>query len=326
MQGPLCMNDLYSLSQMIKVHPIYAIDRDGLHNLYRKLAAQGQLTPEYLLEGLRLRWPELFLALKQNHELFKRHSEESLRLQFQGVNFVVYGEELYPPQCYLMIDPPLTLSYRGSPAWLGEKTLSVVGSREPAADSLLWMEKELTTFCEQERACIVSGGARGVDQKAHSVALRRSCPTIVVLPSGLGEIYPRSLIEWMGLVLEQGGCFLSEYDFQQKMHKHLFHHRNRLIAALGRASLLVEARRRSGTLITAAQAVQLGRPVWIVPGHPLDPHFAGGLDLLMEGAQLVRDAQDLLMFFKSEADRDFHYSVGVGSAGDINTTCSGSAK
>ncbi|WP_374030581.1 DNA-processing protein DprA [Bdellovibrio bacteriovorus] len=306
------MNDLYSISQILKSHPLYAVERDGVHALYLELARAGRLAADQVLAELRPRFPDLADALVKNHELFKKHCEESLQLKMQGVNFVVYGEVLYPELCYQMADPPLTLSYRGSPAWLNAKTLSVVGSREPAADSLLWMEKELGAFCEQERPCIISGGARGVDQKAHSVALRKFCPTVVVLPSGLGEVYPANLKEWMGLVIEQGGCFLSEYDHQQKMHKHLFHHRNRLIAALGRASLLVEARRRSGTLITAHQAAQIGRPVWVVPGHPLDPHFQGALDLLMDGAQAVRDAQDLLMLFHSENAGEQISPAGVG--------------
>lgn len=313
MQGPLCMNDLYSLSQIIKNHPAYAVARDEIHLMYQMLAREGCLQAPEVMVAVRDRWPELHEALLKNHSLFKRHCEETLKLQMQGVQFVVYGEVLYPSMCYRMSDPPLTLSYIGAPAWLNERTLSVVGSREPAADSLLWMEKELAAFCDQVKPCIVSGGARGVDQKAHSVALRKGCTTVIVLPSGLGEIYPSSLREWVSLVTEQGGCFLSEYDHQQRMHKHLFHHRNRLIAALGQASLLVEARRRSGTLITASQALQLGRPVWVVPGHPLDPHFLGGLDLLLDGAQMVRDAQDLFMFFGAENNEAQMSPVGVAA-------------
>ncbi|UXR63149.1 DNA-protecting protein DprA [Bdellovibrio bacteriovorus] len=307
------MNDLYSLSQIIKSHPLYAVHRDEIHQLYLSLSREGRLQAAGVMAELRTRWPELHEALHKNHALFKQHCEETVKLQLQGVQFAIYGEVLYPAMCYRMTDPPLTLSYIGAPAWLNDRTLSVVGSREPAADSLLWMEKELAAFCEQVKPCIVSGGARGVDQKAHSVALRKGCSTVVVLPSGLGEIYPASLREWMPLVMEQGGCFLSEYDYQQKMHKHLFHHRNRLIAALGQASLLVEARRRSGTLITASQAVQLGRPVWVVPGHPLDMHFLGGLDLLLDGAQLVRDAQDLFMFFHEENVSAQMSPVGVAA-------------
>lgn len=306
------MNDLYSLSQIIKNLPLYVLHRDRIHALYRSLGSIDQLSAGALMASLKEDLPELFCALQCHQELFKRHCEESAKLHESGVACVIYGEAAYPSSCYWMADPPLTLSYEGTPAWRYRRALSVVGSREPAAESLSWMEKEFAIFCESVDVCIVSGGARGVDQKAHSLALRKSRPTVVVLPSGLGEMYPASLQEWKEAVLGQGGCFLSEYSYQQRMHKNLFHHRNRLIAGLGVGTLLVEARRRSGTLITAQQAAQLARPVWVVPGHPHDPHFQGSLDLICDGAEVVRDAQDLLMFFKAESMGEKMPSVDVG--------------
>jgi DNA processing protein len=294
------MTDLYSLSQLIKNHPQYILAKDEIHALYRGLGRIGQLGPQELLGQLHLHFPLLCRDIQFQYEKFQDHWEHLLRLKMIGIQFVCYGESLYPSGCYLMEDPPLILAYQGAPAWSGERTIAVVGSREPSAESLQWMETQFSLFCEKQRPCVVSGGARGVDQKAHGLALRKFCPTIVVLPSGLGNMYPSSLREWIEPVLAQGGCFVSEYSYDQRMHKHLFHHRNRLIAALGRGTLLIEAKRRSGTLITAAQSVQLGKPVWVVPGHPLDPHFGGSLDLLTEGAQLIRDAEDINMFFNSE--------------------------
>lgn len=317
MQGSFGMNDLYALSQLIKSHPIYTLRRDDIHGLYRNLALQQKLNPESLLVEIKEHFPEVHQAVQKNHALFKQHCEESLKLKMQGVQLVCYGEDLFPSSCYNMQEPPLTLSFMGAPAWLNERTLSVVGSREPSFESIQWMEKEFVPFCDQAQPCVVSGGARGVDQKAHSIALRKAIPTVVVLPSGLGALYPESLKEWTSAIFAQGGCVVSEYAYEQRMHKHLFHHRNRLIAALGRATLLIEARRRSGTLITAQQAVYLGRPVWVVPGHPLDPHFNGSLDLLTEGAQLIRDAQDLSMYFAAELLQEQRLAVGVAK---ITTT------
>lgn len=294
------MNDLYSLSQIIKHHPLYRTHRDEILRIYFLLGSQKNLNAETFLVRLKEQIPELHVALQQNHELFKRHCTEAWRLSSEGVKLLCYGEDVYPRSCYVMEDPPLTLSYFGFPSWQTGRSLAVVGSREPCFESTQWMEKEFSDFCQRAQPCIVSGGARGVDQKAHAMALRHQLATVVVLPSGLGPLYPETLKEWIDPVLARGGCFVSEYAFEQKMHKHLFHHRNRLIAALGCASLLVEARRRSGTLITAHQALQMGRPVWIVPGHPLDIHFGGSLDLLTEGACLIRDAEDLFMYFNSE--------------------------
>lgn len=295
------MNDLYALSQVIKRHPHFRVWRDEILKVYLDLAAARSLGAASLLVRLKEFHPELHSDIQASAALFRTHCEESALLMKKGIQLVCYGEDLYPSSCYRMEEPPLTLSYQGAPAWQGSEALSVVGSREPAFESLQWMEKEFSAFCLKARPCVVSGGARGIDQKAHAIAVRSGLKTVVVLPSGLGALYPESLREWMEPVLAQGGCFLSEYAFEQRMHKHLFHHRNRLIAALGKATLLVEARRRSGTLITAQQALHLGRPVWVIPGHPLDGHFGGSLDLLTEGACLIRDAEDLFMSFDVEA-------------------------
>ncbi|MEK2688243.1 DNA-processing protein DprA [Bdellovibrio sp. GT3] len=312
------MIEILAISQLIKSHPLYSLHRDEIHQIYLRLARLECLTETHLRQALAEYFPMLGEFMDKNHSLFKDFRSEFLRWNLKGFQFVVYGESLYPSQCYRMADPPLVLSYRGSPVWMIERSLSIVGSREPSAESLRWMEQELSIFLDAQLPLVISGGARGVDQKAHSLALRKNCQTAVILPSGLDEIYPTSLNEWMTPVLDQGGCFISEYDPGQKMHKRLFHHRNRLIAALGCATLLVEARRRSGTLITANQAAELSRPVWVVPGHPLDPHFQGGLDLLLDGAQLVRDAQDLSTLFHSELLSERFKGVGIVGEDEIS--------
>lgn len=298
------MTDIISFSQILIKCPTYKVHRFIIHQIYVQLAQEKQLNISMLKVRIR---SIAFLSLEVVESDFEKIdanlnqvNNENLRHEREGVSFVLYGQPLYPQKCYMMEDPPLVLSYLGQPVWLNEGSLAVVGSREPSSDSLKWIEKELSLFCESEKPLIVSGGARGIDQKAHGVALRKGCPTLVVLPSGLGEIYPDSLRSWVNPILQAGGGLISEYDYSQKMHKYLFHHRNRLIAALGNASLLVEAKRKSGTLITANQAAQLGRTVLVVPGHPFDPHFAGCLDLLCEGATIVRDAQDLSTYFKAE--------------------------
>ncbi|MFM6927534.1 MAG: DNA-processing protein DprA [Bdellovibrio sp.] len=305
------MVELYTYSQILKSHPIYNLHRDEIHNIYRLLGAAGALNLEALSDRLSEFFPELEVILSKNLSLYKDKQELNVLQKMKGVKFVCYGEDHYPLQCYLMAESPLCLSYVGSPCWQVEASISIVGSREPSSESLLWMEQELSSFLSKANPLVVSGGARGVDQKAHALALRKLCATAVVLPSGLGEIYPDSLKDWVRPIIDQGGCMISEYDYQQKMHKHLFHHRNRLIAALGSVTLLVEARRRSGTLITAHQAAQLGRSVWVVPGHPQDPHFQGSLDLLFDGAQIARDAEDLLMLFHSELRNEKMDSVRI---------------
>lgn len=304
MQSLFFMVDLIALCMVVKNLPAAKIYNDEILKLLKDSMKDND-SLSCFLQSLASSYPDIAQALKASTESYKAAYEEIQRVFARNINITFYGHELYPQSCYAMEDPPWVLSYVGTPCWR-LPSLSVVGSREPSAESIQWMEKELLTLCASERPVIVSGGARGVDQKAHALALRNFLPTIIVLPSGLGHIYPSTLESWVESVVSSGGCLISEYSLNQRMHKHLFHHRNRLIAALGDGTLLVEARRRSGTLITARHAVQLGKPVWVVPGHPLDPHFLGSLDLLSEGAQLVRDAEDLKIFLRSEKkDLDF---------------------
>lgn len=94
-------------------------------------------------------------------------------------------------------------------------------------------------------------------------------------------------------IIETGGCLLSEFSDDLNVRKHHFSFRNRLIASLGKVSIVVEAREKSGTLITAHRALEMGRDIFVVPGHPLDDSFRGSLQLLKLGAHLLTESDDL---------------------------------
>lgn len=225
---------------------------------------------------------------------------ESRRLLAQGFHLLTPSHPDYPESFRRSIDPPLTLTVRGNLQTLSLPGLAVVGTREPTMDSLHWMESELGAFCREQRVPIFSGGARGIDQKAHSVALRHGSATVVFLPSGIENAYPADIVKWFKPILEGGGAIVSEYPAREVMRKAHFHQRNRLIAAAGVATLVVEAKIRSGTLITAMRAAEIGRPLLALPGHPLNPHFGGNLQLLAEGATMVRQSEDLTLFWQAE--------------------------
>lgn len=263
---------------------------------------------ESLRQGVGL-FSDDFLAL---HPQFRPLSVKHSRRQLQQIlkdlcqsvergHLLLYpGHSFYPQEYLLLEQVPYLLRLRGAPVWLALPGLSVVGHREPSASSLKWMEEHLAEFFRRQTCFSVSGGARGVDQKTHWLSLRTERPTVVLLPSGLNCIYPTSLQDWTCEILDGGGALLSEYEDDQKMEKHFFAQRNRLISGLGKATLIIEARRRSGTLLTAREALEQSRPLWILPGHPMDVHMQGSLDLLVSGATPVLDATDLSLLFSSE--------------------------
>jgi DNA protecting protein DprA len=226
---------------------------------------------------------------------------DRLQRSLDAGDWLLHPDDPQYPKAYLFLEEvPFLLHVRGQPVWKKAVGLSVVGHREPSQQSLDWLEIHLGSFIRNQDCMIVSGGARGVDQKAHSLALRLGRPTVVLLPSGLDQIYPTSLKSWVPDILKSGGALISEYDDDRKMQKHYFAQRNRLISGLGCATLIIEARRHSGTMLTAQEAIDQGRPVWVLPGHPMDPRCHGSLSLIREGATPVLDADELSSYFGSE--------------------------
>jgi DNA processing protein len=201
----------------------------------------------------------------------------------------------YPQSFYELETPPLYLSCAGNlGALCAPERVAVVGSRELSTRSERWLESHLSEFLlEHPHAVIISGGARGADQAAHLAAVRAGRPTIVFLPSGLNQIFPVDLQPWLGPILDAGGLFVSAYAPDDSVRKFRFEARNRLIASLGHFTFVVEASRRSGTMMTARLSRDLGRELCVLPSFPGDPAGQGNLDLLSNGAQLICDATDL---------------------------------
>ncbi len=173
--------------------------------------------------------------------------------------------------------------------------ISVVGSRNLSYGLKQWMEHEILPTLKFLKIGVISGGARGVDQWAHFLALRAGQPTLVVLPSGLKNKYPQSIER---LVKNPLVVFLSEYKADLEMKKYHFYDRNCLIAALSEQTLIVQAGEKSGTMMTAQAAVELGNNLLVVPGSPVDSGMAGNNQLLFDGAQMIRNRRDLIAVLK----------------------------
>jgi DNA processing protein len=213
-----------------------------------------------------------------------------------GAQVLYPSHEKYPMQFENLPQPPQFLSVIGSVDCLSGTGISVVGSRDHTRNATQWMEEHFLSALRAQNIFVVSGGARGIDQIAHRLSIRADRPTIAFLPSGLANMYPADFPYWQESICKSGGAIISEYPPQQRMEKSHFHRRNRMIAALGRALFVVEAGRKSGSLITARFALELGKPICVLPSSALEPRALGTLDLLFDGATPIRDASDLLTF------------------------------
>lgn len=232
-------------------------------------------------------------ALEQEFENFLNH---------QG-KFLLPWDPLYPKEFRRLSDAPFVISYLGHPVWTSLKGLAVVGARTPSIWTQNWLHENLKQALKECSIFTVSGAARGVDQLCHLISIRANCPTVAVLPAGLQSCYPKDFKKWYAGVIEGGGAVLSEYSPGQVMQKSHFGSRNRLISALSCLTLIVQARIRSGTLLTAKHAIEQGRPLGVLPSHPCDVGYGGSMQLLEEGASWVLGFQDIVAFLRAEGVR-----------------------
>ena len=207
-----------------------------------------------------------------------------------GARLICACEPDYPPRLAVLDPPPPVLWALGHAELLSQPSLAVVGARIASAGGQRFA-RGLAAELGQAGQVIVSGLARGIDGAAHEGALATG--TVAVLGGGVDDIYPPEHRDLYARVVEQG-CVVSENEPGRTAVARDFPRRNRIIAGLSRAVVVVEAEFRSGSLITARLANEQGREVLAVPGSPLDPRAKGTNDLIRQGAAICEGPEDVL--------------------------------
>lgn len=207
-----------------------------------------------------------------------------------GARLIVFGSADYPAALAELADAPPVLWVRGDTGLLTRPMVAMVGARN--ASSLgLRMTRRLAEGLGQAGLTVVSGLARGIDAEAHRATLATG--TIAVQAGGVDVIYPEENAA-LAADIANTGCLISEQPMGLHPQVRHFPQRNRIISGLSRAVVVVEAAVRSGSLITAETALEQGREVMAVPGHPFDARASGCNQLIRDGALLVRGPQDVL--------------------------------
>ncbi|HEY7552354.1 MAG TPA: DNA-processing protein DprA [Hyphomicrobiaceae bacterium] len=225
-----------------------------------------------------------------------------------GARVLIVGEPGYP-EALAAVDPPPPLIYvKGNAGHLARPMLAIVGARNGSAAG----QKLARLFASRIGAAgfvIVSGLARGIDAAAHEAALPTG--TVAVLAGGPDNVYPPE-----HAILQQRiageGCLVSENPPGFAPRAQDFPRRNRIVSGLALGVLIVEAARRSGTLVTARMAGEQGREVFAIPGHPLDPRAEGTNRLLKSGATLVTEPDDVLQALAPLLREPLRPAAGTG--------------
>ena len=240
--------------------------------------------------GDRLRADD-FNLLELAHSLRSRAQAVRAEARTRGIGVIAWNEPAFPASLLTLTDLPPALWYHGRLEALDEVAVAIVGSRAASAVAIETASR-IAADLASRGITVVSGLARGVDSSAHRGAIQTG-RTAAVLGSGVDRIYPP---EHASLAVEIAalGVVISEYPPGMPPLQHHFPQRNRLISGLSRAVVVIEATEKSGSLITAACALEQGREVMAVPGNVLSGRSRGAHALIRDGAKIVECADDIV--------------------------------
>lgn len=205
-------------------------------------------------------------------------------------------DKKYPKKLLEINDAPKELYLMGNDKLLNKDSIAIVGSRECTPYGAKYA-KEFAKKMSKKDICIVSGMAIGIDTAAHRGAVKEIGGTIAVLGAGFNNIYPEENIELFNQIIENNGLIISEYSPNTKVDLSRFPHRNRIISGLSMGVLVVEAKYRSGSTVTARYAKQQNRKVFCIPSNIDLKTGVGTNKLIQEGAKLVISSEDILQEF-----------------------------
>jgi DNA processing protein len=234
-------------------------------------------------------------------------------VQAADISVCFFESPSYPPALRTLYDPPFLLYYKGANLWSSlNKAVAVIGTRRPTPYGLRQTER-ITRYLVQQQCCVVSGMALGIDAAAHRAALQAGGPTVAVLGSGLGKPSPRTHLKLFS-ELCQTGMVISEFPPAFSAQTWTFPMRNRVVSGLSSAVVVIEAARKSGTLITVDCAIEQGREVFAMPGPVDSPQSEGTHNLIQEGAYLLAQPENLsqVMNWAVSAPAEEHSFISNG--------------
>ncbi len=226
---------------------------------------------------------------KKIRESLDKHIEY---MKKNNIDIISINDKKYPQILKNIYDPPISLYIRGNQKILNNKCLAIIGCRQ-LSDYGKKATKYFAYNLAKKKLTIVSGLAKGVDSYAHIGTLCAKANTIAVIGNGLDTIYPKENVYLANEILKNNGAIVSEYPLGTKPEKMNFPARNRIISGLSKGVLVVEAKQKSGTLLTVDFAIEQGRDVFVVPGNINSLNSVGTNDLIKQGAKPVTNYMDV---------------------------------
>ena len=270
----------------------------GIGSIRKQILLNRYKTPEkiYTLkkeEILQIKGFNEILAeniiCKENKENIEKQIES---LQKQNIKFLTIKDKEYPRILKTIYDYPICIYVKGNETIFNTPAIGMVGCRECTS----YGEKVAQYFAyhlAKRNINIISGLAKGIDSQSHIGAIKAKGTTIGVVGNGLDMVYPKENQYLYDKIIEEDGAIISEYPLGTKPEKMNFPARNRMISGMSKGIIVIEAKKKSGTLITVDFALEQGRDVYVVPGNIDEMNSVGTNNLIKQGAQMVTTYKDI---------------------------------
>ena len=270
----------------------------GLGSIRKQILLKMYKTPEKIYTLKK----EEFLQIKGFDETIAenitcKENRENIECQMdfmqkENIKILTIKDKAYPKILKTIYDYPVSIFIKGNEKILNNSAIGIVGCRESSS----YGQKVAQYFAyhlAKRNINIVSGLAKGIDSQSHIGAIKAKGITIGVIGNGLDIVYPKENQYLYDKIIEENGAIISEYSLGTNPEKMNFPARNRIISGMSKGILVIEAKKKSGTLITVDFALEQGRNVYVVPGNIDEMNSVGTNDLIKQGAQIVTSYRDI---------------------------------
>ncbi len=267
-------------------------------NISKKKLLDKYKTPERIYnltyeELIQLKW----LNNKKIENILDKKIRECLGEYIENmirkeIDIITINERLYPKRLKEIYDAPVCIYIKGNKNILNKNMIGIIGCRQ-ASEYGIKAEKYFSYNLSKKGIIIVSGLAKGIDSFSHIGTIEANGKTIAVVGNSLDIVYPKENYYLEKQIIQKEGAIISEYPLGVKPEKINFPARNRIISGISKGVIVVEAKRKSGTLITVDFALEQGRDVYVVPGNINSINSVGTNDLIKQGARLVTNYEEI---------------------------------
>ncbi len=288
------MNEIQYWIWISRIEKLGSIKIQKLLEIYRTPKNIWNATKEELLKIEGIGEETAKQILKEEYRIGLERYETYMKQN--NIELIHIYDKYYPERLKIIYDKPIVLYIKGNKSILNEFSLAIIGCRDHTKYGEI-VAKNISYQISKNNIVTISGLAKGIDSIAHKETLKAKGKTIAVIGSSIDNIYPEENKELAKEIIKNGGTIISEYIVGTKPQKMNFPARNRIISGMSNGVVVIEAKKKSGTMITVDFALEQGKEVFAVPGNILSKNSEGTNELIKQGAKLVTNVEDILEEF-----------------------------